>query len=449
MRILMVSHGFPPWGLAGVERVTQQTAAALSEAGHEVTVLSRKPTAAPPLPNAERPRHIGGVEVVMVGGGGGPRGGPFPGHQDRLERIFEQSLLKILPDVVVIGHLLAHSPGYVQVAHRWCIPVVQELHDFYTVCERAHLERPSGELCSGPEGGRACARHCFAEQEDATGRWALRTHLFNLAATRADALVCPSRFVADYYLRELGVRRERVRVIPNGIAIAARAPHSTALAERTAAAERRTPASARPLHLASLAVATPHKGQHVVVEALRKARLPAVRYTLFGALTQPYTRDLRKSVDRVAGVQLRTYGTYDPSSLPGLLGDVDAVIVPSLVWETFSIVAREALACGVPVIASRLGALPEAVREGENGLLFTPGAGAELADLLQHLDANRPALARLRDGIRSTDWITVGERTQRLKAVLEEVRGRGARWGEREASQPDLGALRTLVSTME
>jgi glycosyltransferase involved in cell wall biosynthesis len=183
-----------------------------------------------------------------------------------------------------------------------------------------------------------------------------------------------------------------------------------------------------------------------VVEALRKARLPAARYTLFGALTQPYTRDLRKAADRSAGIELRTYGPYDPFELPELLADVDAVIVPSLVWETFSIVAREALACGVPVIASRLGALPEAIREGESGLLFTPGATSELAELLQRLDADRPTLARLREGIAPTDWIAVAERTRRLEAVLEEVCDRASTWGEREAAQPDLEALRTLLT---
>lgn len=185
MRVLLVSHGYPPFGLAGVERVTERTARALTAAGHSVTVLSRRTTPAPPLPSVERSRLQDGVNVVMVSGGGMAPGGPFPGHQDRLERIFERLLLELLPDIVLIGHLKTHSPGYVSIAHRWRIPVVMELHDFYTVCERAHLERPSGELCKGPEGGRACAQHCFPQQEDAEGRWALRTHLFRWALDRA------------------------------------------------------------------------------------------------------------------------------------------------------------------------------------------------------------------------------------------------------------------------
>src|SRR4029077_79604 len=248
--------------LAGVERVTQQTARCLSEAGHEVTVFSRRTTPAPSLPRLERARRMDGVQVAMVSGGGNPPGGPFPGRHDRLERIFEQLLLEVLPEVVVVGHLFAHSPGYVQVAHRWRIPVVLELHDFYTACERAHLERPSGDLCEGPEGGRACAQHCFSEQADAAGRWALRTHLFNLALTQADALVCPSRFVADYF-GELRIDQEQVHVIPNGIACQGRRSgmHSV----------RATRSPSEPLHLASLGVATPHKGQHIVVDALRKA----------------------------------------------------------------------------------------------------------------------------------------------------------------------------------
>lgn len=472
MRILIVSHGHPPWGLAGVERVSERTAFALRDTGHEVTVLSRKPTPAPPLPSVERVRRRDGVDIVMIGGGAHPPGGPFPGYEDRLERIFERLLLEVLPDVVIVGHLFSHSPGYVQVAHRWGVPVVVELHDFYTVCERAHLERTDGRLCGGPEGGRACARHCFAEQDDAAGRWALRTHLFNLAVSQADALICPSRFVADYFERELGLARERVQVIPNGIPSGSILTHPSPATCGSSAAYMPTPSAAtgahtttaphlahaargcqsaalpstESLHLATLAVATPHKGQHVVVDALRKARLPHVRYTLFGTLTQPYAQRLRKAARQVDGLELRTYGAYDPSDLPLLLADVDAVVIPSLVWETFSIVAREAMACGVPVIASRLGALPEAIRENENGLLFAPGASSELAMLLQRLDAHRPMLARLRAGVTPSDWITVHERTQRLEGVLERVRGGARRAHERGPAQPDLSALRTLLA---
>ncbi len=208
MQILLVSHGYPPFGLAGVERVTERSARALAAAGHSVTVLSRRTTPAPPLPSIERSRLQDGVNVVMVSGGGMAPGGPFPGHQDCLERIFERLLLELLPDVVLIGHLIDHSPEYVSIAHRWQIPVVMELHDFYTVCERAHLERPEGALCEGPEGGRACARHCFPAEDGAVGRWALRTQLFRSALARADVLICPSQFVADYF-RRLGLPQEQ------------------------------------------------------------------------------------------------------------------------------------------------------------------------------------------------------------------------------------------------
>jgi glycosyltransferase involved in cell wall biosynthesis len=435
MRVLLVSHGYPPFELTGVERVTERTARALTAAGHSVTVLSRRTTPAPTLPSMERSRYQDGVDVVMISGGG-MAPGPFPGFQDRLERIFERLILELLPDVVLIGHLTTHSPEYICIAHRWRIPVVMELHDFYMVCQRAHLERPSGDLCEGPEGGRACARHCFPDQTDALGRWALRTLLFRLALDRADALVCPSEFVANYF-RALGLPHEQVQVIPNGIPFTERP-----LLENYASVAR---SCEEPLQLASLGPVTPHKGAHVVVEALRKARLPAVRYMLFGALAQPYTQRLRKSAERIDGVELRTYGVYDPSSLPQLLANVDAVIIPSLVWETFSIVAREAMACGVPVIASRLGALSEAVREGENGLLFTPGATSELAGLLQRLDADRSALARLSDGIRPTDWITIGERTRKLEKVLKTVCVSNVEWDRRKAEEPDMKALRTLL----
>jgi glycosyltransferase involved in cell wall biosynthesis len=81
----------------------------------------------------------------------------------------------------------------------------------------------------------------------------------------------------------------------------------------------------------------------------------------------------------------------------------------------------------VPVVASRLGALPEAVRHGDNGLLFVPGDASELAALLQRL-AEEPGLRqRLAAGVSPRDWITVEERTARIERLIETIVRTGAR----------------------
>lgn len=403
MRILLVSHRYPPFGISGVERASEQTAKDLVVAGHQVVVFTRRQSAAPPIPRLERTERDG-IPVIMAAGGGALQG-RFPGPEPTMERIFERTLLEVSPDVVLVSHLMGHSPLYVSIVHRWGVPIVLELHDFYIACERAHLERPSGELCRGPEAGRACAAHCFPGDDRGLERWGLRSHLFRQALERADALVCPSEFVARYFRNTFGAEL-CPHVIGNGVDIG-----------RVAA----EPARAAELRLACVGVVAPHKGAHVVVDALRRARLPHARLTLFGIATQPYLENVVNSAADIPGLTLRTYGAFEPRQLPALLAEVDTVIVPSLVWETYSIVSREAMACGIPVIASRLGALPEAIRDGDNGLLFDAGSATQLALILQDLDRDRARIDALVAGIRPDDWISVRDRTHRLEAIFEEL----------------------------
>jgi len=393
MRVLIVTRHFPPFGVTGVERVAEQTALELRAAGDTVTVLFRRETQAPPMPLVEPGSHRG-IETRMIAGGG-PLHSTFPRFMSVLERIFERTLLEVQPDVVLCCHLMDHSPAYVSIAHRWRIPVVLELHDYYTVCEWARLQRPSGDLCPGPDSGRACATYCFPDQERSLERWALRTHMFRRALEQSDALVAPSQFVAD-------------RVIGNGVALSPRPP-------------RPAPGPDQPLKLAFIGTVVPHKGVHVILDALRKARLPAVHLTLFGVAVESYMRELHESAAEIDGLLLRVFGTYEPEQLSLLLEDTHAVVIPSLVTETYSITAREAFACGMPVIASRIGALPEGVRDGENGLLFEPGSAFQLARHLQTIDADRTLLGKLAAGIRASDWTSVPERAARMRAILRDV----------------------------
>lgn len=408
MRVLLVTHRFPPFGVTGVERVAEQTARELRAAGDEVTVLTRRESAAPAVPQLERSSH-GDTPVLMVAGGG-PMHGRFPKHAPVLERIFERVLLELEPDVVLVSHLMDHSPGYVSIAHRWGIPVVLELHDYYMVCEQARLQRVSGELCEGPNAGSACAAYCFAGQQHSLQRWALRTHMFRRALEQADALVAPSRFVADYFTAGFGSSISMPRVIGNGVELAATAPRGSARG-----------AEPGPLRIGYVGSIVEHKGVHVLVEALRQAGLRSAHLNLFGVAVAPYFSRILEAAGEVPGLVLKAFGPFDPNGLAMLLEDVDVVVVPSVWWETYSIVIREAYACGIPVVASRLGALPEGVREGENGLLFEAGSSGQLADLLQTLDSDRGLLGRLRDGIRPSDWISVPVRAARMRAILAEV----------------------------
>ncbi len=400
MKILLVCHRYPPIGVAGVERLSAQTAVALTARGHEVTVLTRRATEASTL-SIERWTQDG-VPVVCVAGGGF-RFERFPGQEPGLERVFERMLVELLPDAVLATHLLHHSPGYVAVAQRWGIPVVLELHDFFGLCPRVHLRRVSGELCDGPEGGTACATHCFGDQPDPELRWALRSRSFAEALRRADAVIAPSRYVAGRFAERRGTGSP-IEVVENAVTPFGRVPRP-----------ERDPGA--PLHLASIGVTVDHKGFEVAVEGLRLAGVPA-RYTVFGVALQPGARRLRRRAAKAPKLELELYGGFEPPQLPALLAGVDALLVPSLVAETYSIVAREAFACGIPVIASELGALPDAIRPGDNGWLFPPGDAAALAALLQGLDGDRRLLSRAAAGIRAADAPPVAARAGRLEAVL-------------------------------
>jgi glycosyltransferase involved in cell wall biosynthesis len=72
----------------------------------------------------------------------------------------------------------------------------------------------------------------------------------------------------------------------------------------------------------------------------------------------------------LADERVRFVGAVDEKRMPELYGDADCVIVPSMWYETYNFVIREAASTGALVIASNIGAMPEAIREGECGFLF-------------------------------------------------------------------------------
>src|SRR5262249_34389683 len=133
MRVLLTSHRFPPDGIAGVERYTQNLAAALSKAGHAVTVVTRRPSSSRQV-TAIHERLPDGTVVHRLTGGGFHLD-PLDDQQlEQLERLFLAALIESNADVLHLNHLLGLSPRFPEIAHRHGVAIVVSLHDFYFAC---------------------------------------------------------------------------------------------------------------------------------------------------------------------------------------------------------------------------------------------------------------------------------------------------------------------------
>ena len=112
-------------------------------------------------------------------------------------------------------------------------------------------------------------------------------------------------------------------------------------------------------------------------------RFSAANRVLFAALGGP------PPCKRLAGVPcLNHLGWREQSVILESMRSAAYLIIPSICFETFSRVLVEAYGCGLPVIASRLGALRDLVRDGETGLLFEAGLADDLAAKIAWAEAH-------------------------------------------------------------
>jgi len=196
-------------------------------------------------------------------------------------------------------------------------------------------------------------------------------------AADVDRFVAFNRFFAGFMGKRLGVSGDRVAVIPHGVDLAAFpaiAPDLTA--RRRARGSRRV--------VGFLARGCPEKGLDQLVRALP---LVAARHdveVVAAGATIDTERDYLASCQQLAhdlGVadRFRWLGQIDRAAKLDLLASIDVFSLPTPRAEAKGLSAIEALAAGVPVVASNHGAFPELLDDERAGLLHVPGDPADLA----------------------------------------------------------------------
>ena len=214
--------------------------------------------------------------------------------------------------------------------------------------------------------------HIVGESHSAGQRALKRDEL-----SRADAVTAVCGAVADTLVRDYGVARERVRVVPNGADLpdeAAEAPLARQWRERFGASLM------RPLWVVAARL-DEQKGHDVLLEALAELSKRGLDFTLAVAGDGSLRPALEERTARL-GLEKRVHFLGTVEDLGPLLAAADTVVLPSR-WEGLPLTLLEAMARARPVIASAVGGVPEVVEHGENGWLVPAGDVTALAEALE------------------------------------------------------------------
>lgn len=202
----------------------------------------------------------------------------------------------------------------------------------------------------------------------------------------ASVLTAPSRDMARVISETTGVPLDRVAVVPNALTLT----------------DFQLPNNSSPQHSNKITVLFVGRLERVKgVEVLAKAipsvmgRVPAAHFVFVGD-------DLKSARGKSQRAELENYlsetnahthvefvGGVDQATLLEWYRRADICVVPSLLYESFSYAAAQAMALGKPVIASRIGGIPETVDEGVNAILCDPDNAERLSDALVRLASDR------------------------------------------------------------
>lgn len=277
-------------------------------------------------------------------------------------RGFARALEEFRPDLVHAHELYPLiSPWILPACSRLGIPAVLTCYDYRLTCPVAtHFHK--GRVCEACKGGReyqAVLRNCrdnYAESL-AYGLRNASARAFGLFRRHVSQFIVLTDFSRRWLRDEVGIEDARITVNACSIPLPATAADPAAGG-----------------YIAYAGRFVEEKGVELLIEAARRTGLPV---KLAGnAPTHPALR---------AGDPVECVLTRSPEELAAFYRGARMLAVPSIWYETFGIVAAEAMSHGIPVIASRFGALQDTVRDGVSGLLFEMRSVEDLCEKITML----------------------------------------------------------------
>ncbi|MHB8508793.1 MAG: glycosyltransferase [Candidatus Dormibacteria bacterium] len=402
MRIALINAFSLPSFVSGATLQVHRLALALTAEGHEVAVLggARRPSS---RALAIQDEVLEGLATRTV------NTDPFLGITDPASydnpaaaTVVLDWLAEFKPDAIHAHSLHGLGAAWIDEAATLA-PVVVTMHDCWWICSRQFLVDVDESADSPLLDAAGCACAGGVEFNQRRRAW-LSTRL-----SHVEAVLVPSPSLRELMMVN-GFDPDRVLVEENGLDLERRAT-----GHQSPAAETRLP------RLGFVGGWHDFKGLPLLLDAFRRlGPTPGFTLTCWGAEESPATASLP------AGVELLP--AYPPEETARVMDGLDGLVVPSIIRESYSLVVREALRRGVPVISATTGGPEDVLVEGENGLLVETGNAAAWTETLRRWGSDPGLRARLRAGAFNTAaGISTEAQAQHLLGVFAAVVDHGHR----------------------
>lgn len=260
-----------------------------------------------------------------------------------------------------------------------------------------------------------------------------KQHCFNWALSKVtDRVIAVSEAVKDHLVRYDHLHPASIMVLPNAIDLRVFGGHNKAEARRSLG----VPSDA--YLIGTVGRLELQKGHIVLLQAMREliTECPEARALIVGGGSQEGR--LRRLADDL-GLSDRVIFAGVRRDIPDVLSALDLFVLPSL-WEGIPLALLEAMASGLPVVATRVGGVPEIISDRSIGILIDPGHPNQLVAAIMHCRDDRQSAARMAQAGRQ--WVeqraSIQTYARRLEALyMELLQSKVGHPGRRSARQPD------------
>ncbi len=408
MKIVYLVHQFFPEYYMGTEKFVYKVSCMMQKAGHSVRVITYGF-----YPDSFFDKTVGdilyrefsyrGIAVTAIRHKRVPENISVAFNDKSIASIAEQVISTERPDIVHVGHPMRVSE-FIRACKVLGIPYIITLTDFWLICPKVNLFNSGGDLCAGPEGGNVCEISCPDLPGDLITK---RCEFAKDILSGAKKIISPSRFLGGLFKKELGL--PDIKVINHGISFS-----------KVKSNERNYKKGDQVIFCYAGSL-NEHKGVHVLIEAFKMIKSGNVSLRIFGSgVNESYVNKLYDVAKNDKRIEFR--GVYREDDVGGIFSDVDFVTIPSLVYESYSLVLHEALACNTPVIASNVGSLAEKIKDGSNGFSFPVGDVKALKTIMEEIVANPQIVNSLKRNMIGSSIATVEQEAYAYNKIYANVK---------------------------